>query len=476
MTSTLLRVEAVNLASFVYDTARLPTIRGGSRLLLEAVDAVETWLVEEIAPEKVEVISRGASAGLFRLTTGDAAKLRNELEGWLGRHAELRHATFVVDTVPESKAFRLDVERLIALNRFRQMRSPALAIPRGTAKLPCHSDKVRPGTKTRNLPGGEGKEWLSESVALRTDHGRAEKQAFYEDETGLPWDLVFAQDFQELAADDSRVKLDGKMAVLYLDGNHFGNIQRELCQSAEKQQQFDAHLRKLRRGFLIALLEQIEGNPLDWLSLQGTQRFETLLWGGDDLLFVVPAWKGFWLAELFFAISRDWQFDGRPLRHAGGLVLCHANAPIRRIKHLAEELAEIAKKAGREHNLLAYQVLESFDLVGSELADFRAARSPGGAAPKELVLAGDRLGALRAAVTALTPVLPHGRVHRVAKALLADELAVAGERKALGELAQRETGGDPVAALEAAAVTPAAGWLHLVELWDYFEEAGNDPR
>lgn len=491
---TLLRVEAVNLGNFVYDTARLPTIRGGSRLLLEAVDAVEEWLGNEVKPGKVEAISRGASTGLFRLTTGDAGKLRTDLESWLGRHEEFRHATFVVDVVaetptdpatPEILPFRGDVERLIALNRFRQMRAPSLAIPSGTAKLPCLIDRVRPGSKTRTAPGGEGTEWLSESVAVRTDHGRKAKQDFYERETGRPWNLAFAQDFQELAADGSRGKLDGKMAVLYLDGNHFGSLQRDLCKSPEKQKAFDQHLRELRRGFLTALLEGIMADPGGWKieltkqeeakdpSLEWKIRLETLLWGGDDLLLVAPAWKGFRLAELFFTISRGWQFASRPLRHAGGLVLCHSNAPIRRIKRLAENLAEVAKKVDRERNLLAYQVLESFDLVGSEFEAFRAARSPGGAAPKELVLAGDGLGPLRKAVAALKPFLPHGRVHRVAQKLLSDAAAPSEERKALRELAQQETGGDPVADLEAAAATPAAGWLHLVELWDYLEEAGS---
>jgi hypothetical protein len=475
MTSHLLRLEAVNLASFVYDTSRLPTIRGGSRLLLEAVGAAEGWLEAKLGKGRVETISRGASAGLFRLTSDDAAKLRGDLEDWLGRHEEFRHATFVVDVTPETDKFRKDVETLIARNRFRQMRSPSLAIPSGTAKLPCSEDKVRPATRTRTKPGEQGvTEWVSPSVAVRLDHGRDLKQAFYEKETGRPWDLAFAQDFQELAADDSRGKLDGKMAVLYLDGNHFGKVQQDVCMTAEKQQAFDGRLRELRRGFLTALLEEIAGNPLDWLSLQGTQRFETLLWGGDDLLLVAPAWKGFWLAEFFFEQSRDWAFEDHPLRHAGGLVLCHSNAPIRRIKAVAENLADAAKGVDRTRNLLAYQVLESFDVVGSDFESFRAARSPGGTAPGDLVLAGERLAELTRAVAELVPVLPHGRVHRLAAAIVAGRDGTA-EADSLARFARQEGKDADLATLLGAAATPAAAWLHLAELWDYREEAIDAP-
>lgn len=46
--SYYLRVEGVNLGNFVNDTNDLATIRGGSLLLLEAMELVEETIVQEI--------------------------------------------------------------------------------------------------------------------------------------------------------------------------------------------------------------------------------------------------------------------------------------------------------------------------------------------------------------------------------------------------------------------------------------------
>ncbi|MBK6744819.1 MAG: hypothetical protein IPG66_18440 [Hydrogenophilales bacterium] len=104
-------------------------------------------------------------------------------------------------------------------------------------------------------------------------------------------------------------------------------------------------------------------------------RLEILLWGGDEMMFVVPAWKGWWLLDFFFSKSEDWEApvgeQSDRLHHAAGLVFCHHNAPIARVKHLAKNLAELVKttlgddKPNRSG--CAYLALESFDSVGLDL-------------------------------------------------------------------------------------------------------------
>jgi len=287
--------------------------------------------------------------------------------------------------------------------------------------------------------------------------------------------MAFAYDFQQIANDPSRGSLHGKMAVLHFDGNGFGALQRELCGTWRAQQQFDRSLREHRRRLLDGLLERIEASPASWLGLEGTYRFETLLWGGDEGIFVVPAWQGWWLLEQFFAETAEWTALGEPLRHAAGLVFCHAKAPIRRIKELAEKLTGLAKEAGRDRNRAAFQVLESFDLAPEEFDRFRSDRSPG-KVPSALIIEGDKATEIAASVRALAPVLPRGRVYRAVAKLTADPAAATAETAELRKIAQRAGEGEALDRLVSASATPGAAWFHLAELWDYLpaEEEATD--
>ncbi|EDN65205.1 hypothetical protein BGP_6503 [Beggiatoa sp. PS] len=65
----------------------------------------------------------------------------------------------------------------------------------------------------------------------------------------------------------------------------------------------------------------------------------------------MPAWLGWWTLDYFFRKSKDWEFpdpnsdDNKvyPLTHAAGLVFCQHNAPIHRIRNLAEQLGNLVK-------------------------------------------------------------------------------------------------------------------------------------
>src|SRR5438046_1029460 len=99
MSRYYLRVEAVNLTNFIADTQDLSTIRGGSLLLLNAVDV----LPRKVDGVELVPLSTGASAGLysFQASDDDAAKgVRDEVIACLSRQEELKYATFVVDYQP----------------------------------------------------------------------------------------------------------------------------------------------------------------------------------------------------------------------------------------------------------------------------------------------------------------------------------------------------------------------------------------
>lgn len=97
-------------------------------------------------------------------------------------------------------------------------------------------------------------------------------------------------------------------------------------------------------------------------------RFETLLYGGDDMTFVVPAWLGWWLALAFFAYSGDWSIAHRdketekpekaPMQFSAGLVFASYKTPIRALKKVASDLCRIAKDSDGG---LEIEVLESVE-------------------------------------------------------------------------------------------------------------------
>lgn len=499
-----LRMEAVNLGNFVYDTQDLATVRGGGLALLYSTK----WVPKGLG---LDSVSLGASGGLFQLkatTWEEAEDIRREVEKHLQTyhhrfvkprgdegHLDLGLATFVVDVVQEKAraeenreegegedvSFPLVRESLLAANRWRQMTSLDLAVPRAasknTRKPVCAIDRVRPSAKDRR--GGDG-EPISESVYQRREFGRVQKQQFYEGETDEEFEGGFSQSFQELALDPSRGNLDGKMGVLYLDGNHIGKLVREMGKGPTRLFLVDEELRGRRQSILRKILVHARDEDAGFREASpsgtpGAIRFETLLWGGDDILWVMPAWRALEVVSRFFG-SGVWEppLDGfgahDELTHAGGLVLCHDKAPIYRIRQLADRLADQAKEKSRKQNLVAYEVLESFDHVGDNVEEYRTARTPPGLHPSDLLLEPEKLGDALTVSARLLPELPHGKV-----------IDAAAELREEGPGALQDPGGAAMwlrKTLPGATVTELdrlldslggepIGWLHLAELWDF---------
>jgi hypothetical protein len=551
-TTYLLRMEAVNLAHFVYDTEDLSTMRGGGLLLLNAPTrlekATEVW--QEAGASEVKNITSGASQAIFQFTATDAGKVRDCVARWLRNEQGLKHATFVVDVVAKS-AFASNREKLLALNRWRQMQQLRLAVPAWhDEQTPandwpyCGIDFVRPAVK-RNHTRNDDKRKVSDSVHARVEYGRRAKQQFYRD--FAQWTppvypgvtkVDFAWDFHQIAArgahrfgadageTDSLATLNGKMAVIYIDGNQFSAVQGAHCTNKDRQKAWDNLLQeRLRKPALRTLLDRA-GKDDAWVCVpepdkksEVVLRLETLLWGGDELVWVVPAWKGWETLRLFFdTIHEHYRTAARPaapplpthknmgkvptlgaprqktapqepggfprLTHCAGIVFCHADAPIHRIRKLAEKLANDAKAAtGRKEDAFAYAVLESFDQLGSDFEDARAGHLPAGCSATDLVLRADDLKAktsLTADLQTMRGRFPRGSVYRLLRELR-------GERKgnsrgfteqsekrfqSLLSRAERDAGESPARFRTTKEAKDRIAWLHLAELWDYLPLEG----
>lgn len=457
-----LRMDGVNLANFVDDTQDLSTVRGGSLLLLGAVDEVL-----KVSSARLDRVTTGASSGLYQFeATDDAAgeMVRKEVEGILSTHPQLKHATVVVDIQPAGEDFVRDREVLLARNRWRQMRQLTVAVPawntQGDVTEACEVDRVRPATSSRPAPG-PNMEQVSASVRVRREFGREQKQRFYGNQTGIGMGWHFVQDFNELTDDSARGNLRHKMAVIYLDGNSFGKLQNEQCTTAEKQREFDSTIKDYRRGLLATLLQSMNHDKKNWISQADRYRLETLLWGGDEIIWVVPAWQGWKTLALFYEKSRNWQFAGERLTHAAGMVFCHHNAPIHRITALARDLAGLAKEKCRKKNLFGYLVLESFDHVGRDLKKFLAERY---GESEQLVLAGDSMGKATDVLPRFKEIFPRRQLLRIVQQLRKQPQAAEQFMQEATKNLEVQGALEPLK--DCFADTPTL-WLHIAELWDY---------
>lgn len=478
----ILSMAGVNLAAVLDDTSDLSTIRGGGLLLLDAVKQVEKQL-ETWAPGALTV-SKGASSGLFLLpecTASDAESLTGKVRLFLREHPQLRHFTFAVDMapMPSEKDFRHAKETVLAKNHWRQMQAPSLAIPQPTGLGPCFETGIRPAEPSKNQKRKSGR-ILSESFRQRRLFGVTQKQKFYKQWTDLPKLPGFAKDFAGIAK-DAPVGLGGleaKMAVVYMDGNSFGDIERSANTPGELQK-FDTDLRNLRKEFLTTLLRDLSGKRNDdsWYRHKRL-RFETLLWGGDEMMFVMPAWQGWWFLQNFFEVSKDWKYTDEQgkvtaLHHAAGLVFCHHKAPIARIRKLAHDLADHVKDLLGPHKKatsgMAYLVLESYDSLGSSLESFLGEtllQFNGQDKHKQWWLCAENLSAFTKNAHKLLD-FPKGRVYRAARQVAEtggydDKPVFAGLEK------------DVVSAwksLAEALPEPKLLPLHLALLWDYLPES-----
>lgn len=414
-----LRVEGVNFGRFVYDTNHLSVIRGASLSLSNVIRDLDQNLRRQVQGWNIEVVSSGASSGLWALhaTPDEADAIAKTVSDLLRGQEVLRHATVVVSIVPVSEhaGFQVNKETALAENRWQQMRASSVAVPahngESAVNTACRLDGIRPAVTDveRRVDDVPDITPASGATQKRHDYGRAQKQQFYKRETGIRPEFRFAEEFSQIASGIANHPLRDKLAVIFADGNGFSQVQQEHCVSPVRQKGYDRGLQAYRRRFLADFVRHLndlsadpQGAGVGWLwripaTLRRDEdtgdyryRFETLIWGGDDLMWVMPAWQGWEFARRFFAHAETWRIGTHKLTQSMGMVFCNHHAPIARVIALARDLAEFAKDApnGRSRNNLAYEVLESFDHLGTSVKTAWSRRCPANAQPAQLLFSG----------------------------------------------------------------------------------------
>ena len=205
-------------------------------------------------------------------------------------------------------------------------------------------------------------------------------------------------------------------------------------------------------------------------------RLETLVWGGDEITLVVPAWKGWEVLEGFFQQCRNWTFREKRLTYSAGIVFCHSKAPIHSITALGQELVHMTKAElrGQNHDAFAYQVLESFDHLGREMTEeFVRRRYPFGEGAKNpLVLRGEEMHEWSRGMREMREVVPRRQLHDIVRLLMAGKITNAqeiasGVVKKLKGNREAANAVHPLEYFTDASRMGVGAWYHIGELWDY---------
>lgn len=353
MANVYLSVEAVNLGNLIQDTEDLSTIRGSGLMILDLEGptrrAIDNWRQNV----SIELVTAGASQTVIRVQLNDddtSDALVRHVSEFLRRDELLRYATIVVDCAIGD--YDVAREALLAKNRWRQLQQSRVSIADAFLRAKerdtpenaeqqrtpwCPIDMVRPAVRLVDNVRNDEKRFVSNSVARRRAYGFSEKQDFYYrtaqwrptaqtigDRLRAAWQFQQiaefdrdgdgrpAKDYRELPAN-----LNGKIAIFYVDGNEFGKKQMKLCINEARQRQWDGRVQGEKLAALKNVLLQMwdpaipeQLGPAWWNQSNRDEwrfRFETLLWGGDELMWVVPAWQGWNVANSFFETVRKLQ-------------------------------------------------------------------------------------------------------------------------------------------------------------------------
>jgi hypothetical protein len=283
--------------------------------------------------------------------------------------------------------------------------------------------------------------------------------------------LAPAADFEALIGQpNARVPMSArhKMAVVHADGAGFGAALLELQKKGA-----DAGL-KLFSDRAQALQKAIVDSAVAWAagwSSGGVLQFEVLMAGGDDLLFVLPAWRLFDLLGRFHDWTARETIEGNSVHFRLGAIVADRRTPIRQTTALAFEAVDTLRASQLAGSLFCVDVFESAAppmdglsahrkrLYGSAYSDSLQAW--------QLAQADTLAHNLRALRAGGDNILPRSQIYRALRGL--PDLSSAGETvsKNLEHYGERTGGAKTLTLGGVHTKNPALHLAWAAQLWDY---------
>lgn len=471
--SYYIRVAAVNLDYSVYDTHNISVIRGGSFTLLDAVNMLKQL------PE-LENVGSGASEGIFKCHAADAEALhqiKQKILSELKTRCE-NFATFVISTVPvkDDVPFPQAVEQLKAQSFWQQYRQPSMIFPTDDGSdAACFLDRVRPAAGSIKI--GEQDQYVSAAVKDRHTQGKDLRDNLYNILLNESGDN-FTHDLETLATGSGDGALDGKIAFIHLDGNRFGSIRDQLCQTGQKLGAFQHLIQEtLQKPALEKILKAANApaNP-SFKTSSGKIRLETLMWGGDEIEWVVPASQAWRVLAVFFEHLAGKRFETVNLTYSGGVVFCHHNLPILQVRKYANQLCELAKSSlGRDINTLdnsanrfAFLNMTAFDLISRDVQQFlNDYHAP--AQPLDFVVSHPEMETLSNSIAVIKRYFPKTKLHEIIDALHSGKDVSDIRKRAFALISPAHRTEAENALAQLLSLKPH-GWFLIADLWPYIGE------
>lgn len=336
--------------------------------------------------------------------------------------------TFAVASHLVSKRQTLQTIFTLLDNQLRHQQQKSLTVPlplRGPSPLPPASKAVCRVTGVLAAVTDKP-EPRSESVRLRRKSGVEQRHDFYKEQLAFAADRAkqllddplatifrdnavqavrqaaadlpeladkltfesfgFAKSFEDIVADPPDHLPPGarnKLAVVHIDGNSFGRQARERAEKGDRAiyRRYSLYLEAQGGLLLKAILDWMLSRPT--MRVRGKSeesepyrlRFETLLWGGDEMTFVLPAWEAADFMTMLQAALSTWpipEYDKAEgqLTFAAGMVFGNVKTPIRDLRRVAYDLCNAVK---REKDQRPGNWLQAISLEGVDRAEINPA-------------------------------------------------------------------------------------------------------
>ncbi|MBP6472073.1 MAG: hypothetical protein KA773_16615 [Chloroflexi bacterium] len=408
----LLSADTDRTQQFVFQSARLPEIRGASMRLdaLNRHDLPQILKNHHLPTHTIIDKSPGCliycgGGSLLALVPSDlAATLVTEIEALYPRRTDEATITAVAQPITIAQARGLlapmpqpaglaakDQQRFAAHAQQtavqRLMGQQAMALryrKQAKAILPhteadpyarqCQSCGRRPAASAQAGIVGEPARYLCQVCGENGRHGRAHKSTW--NEQFVRWcQKQHAISLEAPKADDLHVigeSSKGYIGYIYADGNRIGK-RLEQAATLTEYSQLSANLGQATETAVYAALFKNLYQPKDNKTLP----FEIITIGGDDVLLIVPAYAALPVARDicadFGAAMTPLALNGLSPSMSAGVVIAQDSNPIYFIHDLARQLLKSAKKGRRDQSgaALDFMVLKSQSTLATRLEDVR---------------------------------------------------------------------------------------------------------
>jgi len=416
----LLVADTDSTQAYVFESAKLPEIRGASRLL-DDLNTQEIPLCFQAhgfqgAPidQGGEIVYAGGGGLAAIVPAGDREQVAALAQGIRSLYPRETLAATITcdwrfisrDMLAEGIVGERGFGGLMRwagawLRRRKEDKAPPpfiQALPHATR---CQSCQVRPAATIETRPetwalcpvcaakraASDRQGWFDvfETTLDRLEAEKAGTIAKYYAKVGTP-EAHRPRDLNELGQ-ACRARA-GYVGFVYLDGDEFGKLWQQLETPIEYMQTSDALERAMREVVMQTLARRLQASlvtPTTRESLQSRPRptqsdgkviihpFEVITIGGDDVMLIVPAHAALPLAaEIATGFSERIRQDiGRLLTLSAGVVIADDHNPVRILRDLARELLRIAKRDGGGR--VDFHVLKSADMLDRKVSRVRRA-------------------------------------------------------------------------------------------------------